>query len=296
MGDAADLGQALGVPTFAFSAGAEPEVLAAAGAEHIYQLPLPYDPEVHTATMAKLLQDFPQPARAILFPATGTGNELAPRLASCLQAVCQLDCALVRAVDGSLCTLRWAFDDRAQEKWEIPSGLTLVATVRSGSGNPWPRPKSLQVTHLEAATVPRNQRQELLAPDPASVRLSEAERIVAAGLGIGQRERLELVQELARLLGAALGASRPLADRGWVPIERQIGTTGQLVSPRLYVAIGISGATQHLSGVRDPETVIAINTDPSCPMMMRADLAVVGDASEVVAALCRQLQARQAEA
>jgi electron transfer flavoprotein alpha subunit len=104
---------------------------------------------------------------------------------------------------------------------------------------------------------------------------------------------LPAVQELADHLGAALGASRPLADRGWVPFERQIGTTGQAVAPRLYVAVGISGAMQHTAGIRGVETLVAINRDPDCPMMGRATLAVVGDARELVPALNRRLAARE---
>jgi electron transfer flavoprotein alpha subunit len=100
------------------------------------------------------------------------------------------------------------------------------------------------------------------------------------------------IGELANLLDASTGASRPLADRGWVSFERQIGVTGQVVSPGLYVAVGISGAVQHTSGIRDAETVVAVNLDPSCPMMARADLAVVGDATEVIPALLRALRGR----
>jgi len=132
-----------------------------------------------------------------------------------------------------------------------------------------------------------------LQHDPRSVRLAEAERIVAAGLGIGSADLLPAVQELADLLDAALGASRPLADRGWVPFERQIGTTGHQVAPSLYVAIGISGASQHLGGIRQVETVVAVNTDPACPMMTRATVAAVGDAREVVEALLARLRARR---
>ncbi|HEY7198688.1 MAG TPA: electron transfer flavoprotein subunit alpha/FixB family protein, partial [Candidatus Dormibacteraeota bacterium] len=170
----------------------------------------------------------------------------------------------------------------------------LVATLRPGSrGAPRPRPRPLEVELLPAGE-PRVRRLRRLQPDPRSVRLAEAERIVAAGLGIGSSDRLPAVQELADLLGAALGASRPLADRGWVPFERQIGTTGQQVAPRLYVAVGISGASQHLGGIREAETIVAINTDPACPMMARATLAAVGDAGEVVEALAAALRAREA--
>jgi electron transfer flavoprotein alpha subunit len=146
------------------------------------------------------------------------------------------------------------------------------------------------VTRLTAGE-PRARRLRRLPPDPRSVPLPEAERIVAVGLGIGSADLLPAVQELADLLGAAVGASRPVADRGWVPFERQVGTTGQQVAPRLYVAIGISGASQHLAGIREAETVIAVNTDPACPMMTRATLAAVGDAGEVLAALTARLRA-----
>jgi electron transfer flavoprotein alpha subunit len=115
---------------------------------------------------------------------------------------------------------------------------------------------------------------------------------VAAGLGIGPREALPLVEELADLLGASAGASRPLADRGWVPFGRQIGVTGQVVSPDLYVAVGISGAVQHAAGIRRAGSVVAINLDASCPMMVRADLAVVGDAAAVLPALLGALRER----
>jgi electron transfer flavoprotein alpha subunit len=133
-----------------------------------------------------------------------------------------------------------------------------------------------------------------LPPDPASVGLAEADRIVAAGLGIGTRDGLAAVERLAGLLHAAVGGSRPLADRGWLPFERQIGVTGQVVSPSLYVAIGISGATQHTGGLKDVGTLVAINTDAACPMMSRADLAVTGDAADVLRALSDLLEERAA--
>jgi electron transfer flavoprotein alpha subunit len=116
---------------------------------------------------------------------------------------------------------------------------------------------------------------------------------VAAGLGIGSRDALPLIEELAGLLGASAGATRPLADRGWVPFDRQIGVTGQVVAPDLYVAVGVSGAVQHVAGIRQAGTVLAVNQDSSCPMMVRADLAVVGDAAEVVPALVRLLRERR---
>ncbi|MBI2461026.1 MAG: electron transfer flavoprotein subunit alpha/FixB family protein [Candidatus Rokubacteria bacterium] len=122
--------------------------------------------------------------------------------------------------------------------------------------------------------------------------LREAERIVAGGRGIAGPEGIALLQELADLLGAALGASRVAVDLGWLPWERQIGQSGRSVAPRLYLACGISGASQHLAGIRGAGTIIAVNTDRSAPIFSVAHLGVVGDWREVVTALLERLAAR----
>jgi electron transfer flavoprotein alpha subunit len=290
MGDAADLAEAAGAEAVAVAAaGADPGVLAAAGAGRVLLLEAPFDAEVHAAALAAAMSD---PPLAVLLPATAAGSDLAPRLAALLGAACLADCAWLRPAGDGLRAARWAYDDRAHEEWEVPAGLPLVATLRPGArGAPRPLPRPLRAEALPAPErPPRARRLRRLPADPRAVRLAEAERIVAAGLGLGSADALPQVQELADLLGAALGASRPLADRGWVPFERQIGTTGQQVAPRLYVAVGISGASQHLGGLRSAETIVAVNTDPACPMMARADLAAVGDAGEVVPALARTLR------
>lgn len=289
MGDAADLAEALGVPAWAVAAGADPAALASAGAERVFVLDAPYNAETHATAMAAALGT---PPLAVLLPGTANGSDLGPRLASAVSGACLLDCAWLRPAPDGLLAARWAHDDRAVERWHVPQGMTLVATFRPGSrGEPRRRPRPPHIEQLPApAREPRSRHLRRLPPDPRSARLAEADRIVAAGLGIGSPELLPSVQELADLLGAALGASRPLADRGWVPFERQIGTTGQQVSPRLYVAIGVSGATQHMAGVRGAETVVAINTDPACPMMARATVAAVGDAGRVLPALLRRMR------
>jgi electron transfer flavoprotein alpha subunit len=291
MGDAADLAEELGTAAGAIAAGtgADPAALAAAGAERVLTLAAPPDAEVHANAIAAAIA---QP-RVVLLPGTAAGADVAPRLAAGLGAACLLDCAWLRADPAGVLAARWAHDDRALERWLVPAGQPLVATVRPGArGAPRPRPRQAEVTPLTAGE-PRVRRLRALPHDPRSVRLADADRIVAAGLGIGSAEVLPAVQDVADLLDAAVGASRPLADRGWVPFERQIGTTGQQVAPRLYVAVGISGASQHLGGIRQAETVVAVNTDPACPMMARATLAAVGDARDVLAALAARLRERR---
>jgi electron transfer flavoprotein alpha subunit len=128
-----------------------------------------------------------------------------------------------------------------------------------------------------------------LPPDPATIDLAEAGRIVGGGAGLGGPEVFALLAAVGRRLGAALGATRVATDLGWAPVERQIGTTGVTVDPVLYLAFGISGAVQHVTGLGAPEHVVSVNHDPSCPMMALATLAVVSDAPAVVAELARLL-------
>jgi electron transfer flavoprotein alpha subunit len=122
-----------------------------------------------------------------------------------------------------------------------------------------------------------------------AVDLSQAERIVSVGRGIKGQEHLELVRKLAAALGAELAASRPICDAGWLPMERQVGSSGQTVAPKLYLALGISGAIQHLVGMKGSRTIVAVNKDPDAPIFEVADYGIVGDLFEVVPALLTEL-------
>jgi electron transfer flavoprotein alpha subunit len=134
---------------------------------------------------------------------------------------------------------------------------------------------------------------EVLAPDPATMDLAEAGRIVGGGAGLGSAEATAELALVADALGCSIGGTRVITDWGWLPFERQIGTTGVIVHPELYLAFGVSGAVQHVAGLGDPAHVIAVNLDASCPMMAVADLAVVTDAPALVAALRTRLGARR---
>jgi electron transfer flavoprotein alpha subunit len=123
-----------------------------------------------------------------------------------------------------------------------------------------------------------------------AVDLTAAEIIVSVGRGIGEKEKIPVVEDLARALGAELAASRPICDAGWLPMERQVGSSGQTVSPKVYVAVGISGAIQHLVGMKGSKTIVAINRDPNAPIFEVADYGIVGDLFEVVPALAEAIR------
>jgi electron transfer flavoprotein alpha subunit len=127
-----------------------------------------------------------------------------------------------------------------------------------------------------------------------SVDLGAAEMIVSVGRGIKEKDNLSIVEDLARALGAELAASRPVCDNGWLPMERQVGSSGQTVSPKVYFAVGISGAIQHLVGMKGSKTVVAINKDESAPIFETADYGVVADLFEVVPAIVEEIKKAKA--
>lgn len=277
-----------------------PPLLAAHGAARVLCLEGEalgeWDPEVHaTALAAALAAERP---RAVLLGHTTRGRLLAPRLAVALDAGCATDCIALRArPDGIFEAIRPAFGDRLYATVVIDARFPAVVTLRPGAIGP-ARPEPGRQAVVERCRVAASLagsgrcRRRLIPPDPAKVDLREAERIVAGGRGVGGPEGFALLQELADLLGATLGGSRVAVDLGWLPWERQIGQSGRNVSPRLYLACGISGASQHLMGIREAGTVIAINTDRSAPIFSVAHLGVVGDWRVVVTALLARLHAR----
>ena len=150
-----------------------------------------------------------------------------------------------------------------------------------------------RVRAVAAAVDPAAIRQQVEAPfreAKQAVDLSQAERIVAVGRGIKGQEHLKLVEDLATALGAEVAASRPICDAGWLAMERQIGSSGQTVAPKLYLALGISGAIQHVVGMKGSKTIVAINKDSEAPIFEVADYGIVGDLFEVVPAMVAALK------
>ncbi|MBI4010673.1 MAG: electron transfer flavoprotein subunit alpha/FixB family protein [Candidatus Rokubacteria bacterium] len=278
--------------------------LAAHGAGRVVLLdrgPRAPGPEADGAAVAAWLRSA-ETAPAILLGHTRYGRAVAARLAVGLDAALAPDAIAARRVPGGgLVVTRPAYGERLYASVRIPAGVPAVVTLRPGAlgvGPSRPEPDARVERHpartLADVRAPRSR--GIRAADPRTVDLRDAERIVAGGRGVGGPEGFGLVAELADSLGAAVGGSRVAVDLGWLPWERQIGQSGRAVAPRLYVALGISGASQHLAGIRAAQTIVAINADRAAPILDVAHLAVVADWRPVVVVLLERLRARHATA
>lgn len=219
----------------------------------------------------------------LVLPASADGRDLAPRLASELNVTLFAGATtvgphqVVLARDGGL------------HMHSIVPPAAFVATLQPGvrgveataHGHVRPLPTTRVQLELDDAR-PDPVVTAVLAPDAATIDLAEAHRILGGGAGLDARERFDTLAEIGAAIGASVGATRVITDRGWVGHARQIGTTGVVVDPDLYLAFGISGAVQHTSGLGHPHHIISVNTEPHCPMMQLADLAVVADANAVL--------------
>ena len=230
------------------------------------------------ATWAEALSRHLAAEPIVVMPASPDGRDLAPRLAAQLQRPLH---AMAMGVAAARIDL---IRRHGTELHSFEPPAAFVATLQPGvrgvdhvDGAPTERNIAPALTALDDATI-----EQLLPPDAATIDLSEAERIVAGGAGLDDPRRFDQLADLAAMLRASVGATRVITDRGWIGHERQIGTTGVIVSPQLYLAFGISGAVQHTTGLGRPQHIISINTDPHCPMMQLADVAVVADANDVL--------------
>ena len=231
----------------------------------------------------------------ILLPHSYQARDYAPRLVARLAVPVITDAIRVDGPVDSVVVSRPVFQGRLVARVRPTGAGPAVVSVQVGAyradavvqGAPG------QIARLSSGLEPSSIRQQ---PEPPfrearqAVDLNQAERIVAVGRGIKAQEHVALAERLAATLHAELGASRPICDNGWLPMERQIGSSGQTVAPRLYVALGISGAIQHLVGMKGAGTIVAINKDPDAPIFEVADYGIVADLFEVVPALITALE------
>jgi electron transfer flavoprotein alpha subunit len=231
-------------------------------------------------------------ADVVLISNTPSGWDVAPRIAAGLDAGFVSDCFDVEADGGSLAFKRRVFNGKLDARVEV-SGDKVVATMQPGATQAFEGSTDGSVSKLSVSlpAEPRVRFVEIKAAESKGVDLTKADIIVSGGRGVGAPEKFtEVIQPLADALGGAMGASRPVVDAGWLPHEYQVGSSGQVVQPKLYIAVGISGAIQHLVGMKTSNFIVAINKDPDAPIFEVADIGVVGDLFEIVPALTKAVR------
>jgi electron transfer flavoprotein alpha subunit len=248
------------------------------------------------ATLAHLLQTLSD-TDIVLLPHAPDGRDLAPRLAATLERP-----LLAGATEVSAHRVRVARRGGLELHELRPTG-PFVATLQPGTrgGLSLVEPPSVHQLDVESFRVGSGRTGgpathdarvvEVLPPDVQTMDLTEASRIVGGGAGLESHDRFAQLDRFAVAIGGVMGATRVITDRTWVHHDRQIGTTGVVVDPELYLSFGVSGAVQHTSGLGHPDHIISVNTDPHCPMMSMSDLAIVADANETLDELLRRLDA-----
>ena len=288
---AAIAGHALGALTaeIATKAAAKVHAVEHASLEH-------YTADGFTAAYAQLI-DQHKPS-LVLFPHTYQVRDFAPKLATRLGQVLVSDVVKIRLDAGVPVLVRQLFQGKMNTDVRPSTAGPHFISIQAGAY----RADQLEVgtapvetftPTLDAATI----RQKPEAPFRESARavdLTAAELIVSVGRGIKESENIPLVQELAKALGAEVAASRPICDNGWLPMERQVGSSGQTVSPKVYFAVGISGAIQHVVGMKGAKCIVAINKDANAPIFELADYGLVGDLFEIVPALTEEVKKAKA--
>lgn len=253
----------------------------------------PYTPDGYVQALQRLIQT--EAPEYVLMPHTYQTRDFAPKLAARLDRSLITDCIGTKMVSGQQAFVRPMFQGKLTAD-VVPQGdPPYFVTIQIGAfradaaarGN-----AAAPVTKIAAVLDPaaiRERPEEPFQEARQAVDLSQAERIVAIGRGIKSQEHVALGQKLAGALGAELAASRPICDAGWLPMERQIGSSGQTVAPKLYLALGISGAIQHVVGMKGARTIVAINKDADAPIFEVADYGIVGDLFEMAPAIIAEL-------
>jgi electron transfer flavoprotein alpha subunit len=251
-----------------------------------------YTPEGYSRALGQLIRH--AEAKVAVFPHTYQVRDYLPKLATSMDRVAVSDAVGHRVEDGRLVLVRQLFQGKMNADVRFTGAAPWFASLQAGAWR-----ADLAATgkaavekfapRLEASDI-RTRPLELFRETQRAVDLSAAEMIVSVGRGIREAENLPMVEELAKALGAEMAASRPICDSGWMPMERQVGSSGQTVAPKMYMAIGISGAIQHLVGMKGSKTVVAINKDPEAPIFEVADYGIVGDLFQVVPALVEEIR------
>jgi len=303
LGEGRKLADALGVELAAVILGKDVEQacqdLVKRGADRVYAVADPslenFHDEPYAAVMADLIKE--HKPEIVLGGASTIGRALIPRVAIKARTGLTADCTGL-AIDEErriLLQTRPAFGGNIMATIICPNHRPQMATVRhkvmkEAEPDPQRTGEVVRKAYPKAMLASRTSVQKVVEEVSATVKLTEADIIVSGGRGLKVPENFKLVEELAKVLGGAVGASRAAVDAGWIPYSHQVGQTGKTVAPKLYIACGISGAIQHLVGMQSSDCIIAVNKDQEAPIFKVASYGIVGDLFEVVPALTKKLQ------
>lgn len=257
----------------------------------------PYTPDAFAAALKQFLAT-KQP-KLVLMPHTYQVRDFVPKLATAMGRTVISDCIGFKQEGGKLLFTRQMFQGKLAADVSFTSDAPWFATFQNGAfrgdkaeaGAAAP----VETINVEIADgVIRNKPQEVFKEAKQAVDLTQAEIIVAVGRGIKEQKNIEIAKQLADALGGDLAASRPICDSGWLPMDRQIGSSGQTVAPKLYLALGISGAIQHIVGMKGSRAIIAVNKDSEAPIFEIADYAVVGNLFDIVPPLIEEVKKAKA--
>jgi electron transfer flavoprotein alpha subunit len=263
------------------------------GAKKIYASALDvYLTEPFTSLLKQVIDEV-KPS-VVLFAGTSNGRDLAPRIAARIDVGVASDVDRLDWVDGKLRARRPLYSGRAFATVDVTS-TPAIATCRP---NAFPAEETdggaAQVSEISAPVESKAKLLETKVPEAGELSIAEADIIVSGGRGLKEANNFSYIRDLAHAIGGAVGASRATVDAGWIDHQHQVGQTGRVVSPNLYIAAGVSGAIQHLAGMSSSKHIIAINKDPEAPIFRVADLGVVGDLFQILPALTEEVKKAKA--
>ena len=288
------LAEAAGGDLVAFASdAAAAEEAGRYGAKKVYVAAIPaYTTEAYTAALTQVVNDV-QPS-VVLFAGTSNGRDLAPRVAARANVGVASDVDRLEWLNGKLRARRPVYAGRAFATVEVTS-TPAIATTRP---NAFPAEEAgggaAEVVNVSADATDRVKVVETKVPEAGELSIAEADIIVSGGRGLKEAANFSYIRDLAHAIGGAVGASRATVDAGWIDHQHQVGQTGRVVSPNLYIAAGVSGAIQHLAGMSSSKHIVAINKDPEAPIFRVADLGVVGDLFQILPVLTEEVKKAKA--
>ncbi len=248
-----------------------------------------FNSECYQQALAQIINE--KKPKIVLMGHTAFGMDLAPSLATSMGLPLATDCIGVDIEDGRISAVRQMYEGKINAKVLLRQSATSVLTIRSGvfGGAESNLEANTESLNLEIEDPAYRKFLEYVEPVTGDVDITKSDIVVGVGRGIKEKENLALVEDFAKAIGGVVGCTRPIVDAEWLPKDRQIGSSGKTIKPKLYIAIGISGAFQHVAGMKGAETIIAINKDPNAPIFNEADYGIVDDLFKVLPALKAKL-------